>query len=83
MQHLSFENNVTSSDKNIVTVWLKHIFISKFFAQQCTLRTHILKQDRDKSRILSILEVTYQYLHSQFPNSKIKISLEFAVLKDI
>ena len=33
IQHLSFDNDVTSSDKNIVIAWLKHIFISKFFAQ--------------------------------------------------
>ena len=43
IQHLSLGNDVTSSDKNIVIVWLKHVFISKFFAQhiQCILRTHI------------------------------------------
>ena len=37
IQHLSLGNDVTTSDKNIVIVWLKHIFISKFFAQhiQC------------------------------------------------
>ena len=27
IQHLSLGNDVTSSDKNIVTVWSKHIFI--------------------------------------------------------
>ena len=39
IQHLSLGNDVTSSDKNIVIAWLKHIFISKFFAQhiQCIL----------------------------------------------
>ena len=43
IQHLYLGNDVTSSDKNIVISWLKHIFISKFFAQhiQCILRTHI------------------------------------------
>ena len=45
IQHLSIGNAATSSDKNNVhvIVWLKHIFISKFFAQhlQCILRTHI------------------------------------------
>ena len=37
IQHLSLGNDVTSSDKNIVIASLKHIFISKFFAQhiQC------------------------------------------------
>ena len=42
IQHLSLCNDVTSSDKNIVIVWLKHIFMSKFFAQhiRCILRTH-------------------------------------------
>ena len=33
IQHLSLGNDVTSSDKNMVIVWLKHIFISKIFAQ--------------------------------------------------
>ena len=28
IQHLSLENGVTSSDKIIVIVWLKHIFSS-------------------------------------------------------
>ena len=43
IQHLSLGIGVTLSDKNIVAVWVKHIFISKFFAQhiQCILRTHI------------------------------------------
>ena len=43
IKHSSLGNDVTSYDKNIVIVWLKHIFISKFFAQhiQCILRTHI------------------------------------------
>ena len=42
IQHLSLDD-ATSTDKNIVIVWLKHIFISKFFSQhiQCILRTHI------------------------------------------
>ena len=44
IQHLSLGNDVTSSDKNIVIASLKHIFISKFFAQhiQCILRTYIV-----------------------------------------
>ena len=33
IQYLSLGNDVTSSDKNIVIVWLKHIFILNFFAQ--------------------------------------------------
>ena len=43
IQHLSVGKDVTSSDKNIVIAWLKHIFISKFFAQhiQCILRTRV------------------------------------------
>ena len=55
IQHFSLGNDVTSSDKNIVIAWLKHIFISKFFSQhiQCILRTHICNR-RDKSRILYI-----------------------------
>ena len=56
IKHLSLDNDVTSSDKSIVVVWLKHIFISKFFAKTYTMHiknTH-LKQERDKSRILSI-----------------------------
>ena len=42
IQHLSLDNAVNSPDKNIVIVSLKHIFISKFFAQhiQCISRTH-------------------------------------------
>ena len=37
IQHLSLGNDVTSSDKNIVIAWLKHICISKFFAQHNTM----------------------------------------------
>ena len=66
--HLSLGNDVTSSDKNILIVWLKHIFISKFFAQhiQCILRTHICNRIQTKAEF-------YQ----------VKQSLEFAVLKVI
>ena len=53
--------------------------VSEFFA---TYTMHIenthLKKDMDKSRIKSILAVTCQYLQS-----KIKMSLEFAILKVI
>ena len=62
IQLLSLGNGVISSDNNIVIVWLKHIFISKFFAQhiQCILRTHICNRiGTIKSTILSILAVTY------------------------
>ena len=64
IQHLSSGIDVTISDENIVIVWVKHIFVSKFFAHhiQFILRTH---KDRDKNRILSILAVTYRYLHGQ------------------
>ena len=43
IQLLSLGDDVISSDKNIVIVWLKHNFISKVFAQhiQCLKRTHI------------------------------------------
>ena len=36
IQHLSLGNDVTSSDKNIVIAWLKHIFQHI----QCILRIH-------------------------------------------
>ena len=59
---------------NIVIAWLKHIFISKFFAEHIPriLRTHIC------NRIVTKAEF-YQF--KQLPHSKLKISLEFAVFK--
>ena len=67
IQHLSLGNAVTSSDKNIVIAWLKHIFISKLFAQhtQMYIKKTNLKCDRNKSRTVLILAVTYWYLHGQ------------------
>ena len=51
IQHLSLGNDVPSSDKNIVIAWLKHIFISEFFAQhiQCILSTHICNRIETKA----------------------------------
>ena len=40
IQHLSLGNDVASSNKNIVIAWLKHIFISKFFAQHIDRYLH-------------------------------------------
>ena len=83
IQHLSLGNDVTSSDKNIVIAWLKHIFISKFFAQhiQCILRTHICNRIETKAEFYQIKQLPDRYLHKKIPHSKLKISLEFAVFK--
>ena len=84
IQHLSLGNDVTSSDKNIVIAWLKHIFISKFFAQhmQCILRTHTCNRIETKAEFYQFKQLPDRYLHGK--NStyrKLKISLEFAVFK--
>ena len=42
IQYLSLSNVFTSSDIIIVIVWLKHIFISKFFAQHIHLDLFII-----------------------------------------
>ena len=80
IQHLSLGNDVTSSDKNIVTAWLKHIFISKFFAQhiQCILRTHICNRIETKAEFNQFKQLPDRYLHGKIPHRKLKISLEFA-----
>ena len=67
IQHLSLGNDVTSSDKNIVIVWLKHIFISKFFAQhtQCILRTHICNRIETKAEFYQFKQSPDRYLHGK------------------
>ena len=79
IQHLSLGNDVTSSDKNIVIAWLKHLFISKFFAQhiQCILRIHICNRIETKAEFYQFKQLPDRYLHG----SKLKISLEFAIFK--
>ena len=60
IQHLSLGNDVTSSDKNIVITWFKHIFISKFFAHyiQCILRTHICNRIETKAEFYQFKQLT-------------------------
>ena len=85
IEHLSLGNDVTSSDENIVIVWLKHIFISKFFAQhiQCIVNTH-LKQDREKkAEFYNLSSYLISIYMAKIVYSKLKISLEFAVLNVI
>ena len=83
IQHLSLGNDVTSSDKNIVIAWFKHIFISKFFAQhmQCILRTHNCKRIETKAVFYQLKQLPDRYLHGKILHRKLKISLEFAVFK--
>ena len=70
IQHLSLGNDVTSSDKNIVIAWLKHFFISKFFAQhiQCVSRTHICNRIETKAEFYQFKQLpdrlsTWQKFH--------------------
>ena len=67
IQHLSLGNDVTSSDKNIVIALLKHIFISKFFAQhiQCILRTHICNRIETKADFCQLKLLPDRYLHGK------------------
>ena len=67
IQHLSLGNDVTSSDKNIVIAWLKHIFISKFFVQhiQCILRTHICNRIETKAKLYQFKQLPDRYLHGK------------------
>ena len=67
IQHLSLGNDVTSSDKNIVIAWLKHIFISKFFAQhiQCISRTHICNRIETKAEFYQFKQLHDRYLHGK------------------
>ena len=83
IHHLSLGNDVTSSDKNIVIAWLKHIFISKFFAQhvQCILRTHICNRIETKAEFYQFKQYLIRIYMAKIPHSKLKISLEFAVFK--
>ena len=83
IQHLSIGNGVTSSDKNIVIAWLKHIFIYKFFAQhkQCILRTHICNRIETKAEFYQFKQYLIGIYIAKIPHSKFKFSLEFAVFK--
>ena len=83
IQHLSLGNDVTSTDKNIVIAWLKHIFISKFFAQhiQCILRTHICNRIETKAEFYQFKQYLIGIYMAKIPYSRLKISLEFAVFK--
>ena len=67
IQHLSLGNDVTSSDKNIVIAWLKHIFIAKFFVQhiQCILRTHICNRIETKAKFYQFKQLPDRYLHGK------------------
>ena len=79
IQHLSLGNDVTSSDKNIIIARLKHIFISKFFAQhiQCILRTH----NCNKQNFINLSSYLIGIYMAKVPHRKLKISLEFAIFK--
>ena len=83
IQHLSLGNDVTSSDKNIVTAWLKHIFISTFFKQhiQCILRTRICNRIETKTEFYQLMQYLIGIYMAKIPHSKLKNSLEFAVFK--
>ena len=83
IQHLSLGNDVTSSDKNIVIAWLKHILISKVFAQhkQCILRAHICNRIETKAEFCQFRQYLIGIYKAKIPHSKLKISLEFAVFK--
>ena len=67
IQHLSLGNDVTSSDKNTVIAWLKHIFISKFSAQyvQCILRTHKCNRIETKAAFYQFKQLPDRYLHGK------------------
>ena len=65
--HLSLGNAVTCFDKNIVIVWLKHIFIQIF----CAIYTvHIknthLKQNRNKSKNLFVAKISHSIKDKNF-----------------
>ena len=47
--------------------WLKHIFISKFFAQhtQCILRTHICNRIETKAEFYQFKQSPDRYLHGK------------------
>ena len=77
IQHLSLGNDVSSSDKNIVIAWLKHIFISKFFAQEHTIVTGY----RQKQNFLNLSSYLIGIYMAKISHRKLKISLEFAVFK--
>ena len=57
-------NDVTSSDKNSVIAWLKHSFISKFFAQhiQWILRTHNYNRIETKAEFYQFKQLPDRYL---------------------
>ena len=76
IQHSSLGNDVTSSDKNIVIAWLKHIFISKFFAQhiQCILRTHICNRILTKAEFYQFKQYLIGIYMAKIPHSKLTSS---------
>ena len=74
IQHLSLGNDVTSSDKNIAIAWLKHIFISKIFAQhiQCILRTHICNRIETKAEFYQFKQYLIGIYMAKIPHRKLK-----------
>ena len=78
IQHLSLGYDVTSSDKNIIIAWLKHIFISKFFVQhiQCILRTHNCNMIETKAEFYHFKQLPDRYLHVK-NSTKFHSSLPF------
>ena len=79
IQHLFLGNDVTSSDKNMIIAWLKHTFISKFFAQhkQCILRTRICNRIETKTKFYQFKQYLIGIYMAKIPHGKLKISLEF------
>ena len=77
IQHLSLGNDATSSDKNIVIVWLKHSFISKFFAQHNA--THIkehtfeIRRIELKAEFYQVLQLPIGIYMAKILHSKLKI----------
>ena len=62
-------------------------FFSKFFAQHIQITIHIknthLKQDRQKQNYINLSSYLPVIYIAKIPRSKLKISLEFAILKVI
>ena len=85
IQHLSVGKDVTSSDKNIVIAWLKHIFISKFFAQhiQCILRTHICNRIERKAEFYQLSSYLIGIYMTKHPHRKLKFHSSLPFLKVI
>ena len=70
IQHLSLGNDVTSSDKNIVIAWLKHILFQNSYKIltkhiQCISRTHICNRIETKAEFYQFKQLPDRYLHGK------------------